>query len=262
MSADTPHVASEIRDGIATVTFCRPEKRNAISLAMWKKLAATFTELDARPDVRVVILTGSGGHFCAGADISEFDDVRADATSAKRYDEIAEQATLAIQQWRGPTIAAISGFAIGGGCGLALACDFRIADRTARIGITAARLGIVYSLLDTRLLYRQVGLAAAKRVLFAGEHLAVDEAARIGLLDFPVADDALADARQFAEKLVASAPLTIAGSKQMLEAISDGSSEARRAEIDALIAAAYQSADYKEGRAAFAETRRARFRGV
>ncbi len=229
---------------------------------MWSKLAATFKELDARSDVRVVILTGSGGHFCAGADISEFDHVRADATSAQRYDEIAEAATMAIKQWRGPTIAAISGYAVGGGCGLALACDFRMADHTAKIGITAARLGIVYSLLDTRLLHRQVGLAAAKRILFAGEHLPVDEAARIGLVDFPVTDDVRAAAMQFAAKLVENAPLTIAGCKQMLDAISDGFSEARHAEIDQLIAGAYQSEDYKEGRAAFAQKRRAEFRGI
>lgn len=262
MSADTPYVSSDVDDGIAVVTLRRPEKRNAISLAMWRKLAATFRKLDARSDVRVVILTGSGGHFCAGADIAEFDEVRADAMSAQRYDDIAEQATLAIKQWRGPTIAAISGFAVGGGCGLALACDFRMADHTAKIGITAARLGIVYSLLDTGLLYRQVGLAAAKRILFGGEHLPVDEAVRIGLVDFPVADDVQAAAVQFAAKLVANAPLTIAGSKQMLDAIADGSSETRRAEIDQLIAQAYQSTDYKEGRAAFAQKRPAQFRGI
>lgn len=262
MSADTSYVTSDLRDGIAVVSLHRPEKRNALNLSMWRKLAETFERLNARSEVRVVILHGSGGHFCAGADISEFDEVRADAQSAKEYDRIAERATLAILQWRGPTIAAISGYAIGGGCGLALACDFRVADRTAKIGITAARLGIVYSLLDTKLLYRQVGLAGAKRVLFAGEHLSAEEAFRVGLIDFPLAEDSLTDAMHFAEKLVASAPLTVAGSKHMLDTIAEGTSETKREELEQLIAGAYQSQDYREGRTAFAQKRRAQFRGV
>lgn len=262
MSADTPYVTSDVSHGIAVVSLRRPEKRNALNLAMWRKLAETFEQLDARSDVRAVILHGAGGHFCAGADISEFDEVRADEHSAKEYDRITEKATLAISQWRGPTIAAISGYAIGGGCGVALACDFRVADETARIGITAARLGIVYSLLDTRLLYRQVGLAGAKRVLFAAEHLSAEEAFRVGLVDFPLAKDALAAATQFAGKLVANAPLTVAGSKQMLNTIAEGTSDARREELEQLVAGAYQSQDYREGRAAFAQKRRPGFRGV
>jgi enoyl-CoA hydratase/carnithine racemase len=262
MSADTPNVTSEIHDGIAVVSLHRPEKRNALNLHMWRMLAATFDELEGRSDVRVVILHGAGGHFCAGADISEFDEVRADAQSAKEYDRITEKATLAISQWRGPTIAAITGYAIGGGCGLALACDFRVADKTAKIGITAARLGIVYGLLDIKLLYRQVGLAGAKRILFAGEHLSAEEAVRVGLVDFPLTEDSLANAMQFAEKLVASAPLTVAGSKHMLDTIAEGTSEAKRIELEQLIARAYHSQDYREGRAAFAQKRRALFRGV
>jgi enoyl-CoA hydratase/carnithine racemase len=262
MSADTPYVTSDFRDGIAVVSLHRPEKRNALNLAMWRQLAETFDELEGRSDVRVVVLHGSGGHFCAGADISEFDEVRADAQSAREYDRITEKATLAISQWRGPTIAAITGYAIGGGCGIALACDFRVADKTAKIGITAARLGIVYSLLDTRLLYRQVGLAGAKRILFAGEHLSAEEAVRVGLVDFPLAEDSLENAMQFAEKLVASAPLTVAGSKHMLDTIAEGTSESKRVELEQLVARAYQSHDYREGRAAFAQKRRAQFRGV
>ena len=262
MSADTSYVTSEVSHGIAVVSLRRPEKRNALNLAMWRRLAETFEGLGARSDVRAVILHGAGGHFCAGADIAEFDEVRADVHSAREYDRITEKATLAISQWRGPTIAAISGYAIGGGCGLALACDFRVADETAKIGITAARLGIVYSLLDTRLLFRQVGLSGAKRILFAAERLSAEEAFRVGLIDFPLAKDALADAMQFAEKLMSNAPLTVAGSKQMLNSIAEGTSEAKREELERLVSAAYQSQDYREGRAAFAQKRRAEFRGV
>ena len=138
--------------------------------------------------------TGAGGNFCAGADISEFSKVRFDAESGRIYEEAGEAATLAIRDCRKPTIAAISGYAIGGGCGLALACDFRIADRSARMGITAARLGIVYGTLDCELLYRQVGLANAKRVLFSGQHFAIDDCVAMGLVDM-VATEARARSR-------------------------------------------------------------------
>src|SRR6185312_10744513 len=118
-------------NGIAVVTLNRPQKRNAVSLDMWLALGDIFTDLGARDDARVVILTGAGGNFCAGADISEFPQVRFDVESGRAYEQAGEVATLAIRDCRKPTIAAISGYAIGGGCGLALSCDFRVADRSA-----------------------------------------------------------------------------------------------------------------------------------
>jgi enoyl-CoA hydratase/carnithine racemase len=247
--------------GVAVVTLNRPEKRNAVSLAMWRELGRLFGELNARADVRAIILTGAGGNFCAGADISEFSRVRFDAESGRIYEEAGEAATLAIRDCRKPTIAAISGFAIGGGCGLSLACDFRIADRSARMGITAARLSIVYGTLDCELLYRQVGLANAKRVLFSGQHFAIDDCVAMGLVDMVANDDALAAAQAYAAALATSAPLSVAGSKLILEAIAAGTAHARKKEIDAVIDHAMTSADYREGAQAFVEKRRPKFTG-
>jgi len=261
MSVDTKYVLSEVRDEVAVVTLNRPEKRNAVSLAMWRQLAETFHSLAKQPDARVAILVGAGDHFCAGADISEFGSVRSDPQSVQEYDNATEAATLAIRDWPGPTVAAISGYAMGGGCGLALACDFRVADPTAKIGISAARLGIVYSLLDSELLYRQVGLASAKRILFSGEPLQFKECVRIGLVDLPASDRALLEAQRLAKKLVGNAPLTIAGSKVILEAIAGGTSSVLRDEINRLITGAYASKDYKEGRAAFMAKRSPHFQG-
>jgi enoyl-CoA hydratase/carnithine racemase len=261
MPVDMKYVSSEVSDGVAVVTLNRPEKRNAVSLAMWMQLAETFHSLAKRSDARVAILVGEGDHFCAGADISEFGTVRSDLQSVKEYDSATEAATLAIRDWPGPTVAAISGYAMGGGCGLALACDFRVADSTAKVGISAARLGIVYSVLDTELLYRQVGLASAKRILFSGKPLQFEECVRIGLVDLPASDRALLEARRLAKTLVDNAPLTIAGSKVILEAIAGGTSAARHDEIDRLIANAYASNDYREGRAAFLEKRLPQFQG-
>jgi enoyl-CoA hydratase/carnithine racemase len=247
--------------GVAVVTLNRPKKRNAVSLAMWQALGGIFDDLGARSDVRVVILTGTGGHFCAGADISEFPEVRFDVESGRIYEEAGEIASRAIRDCRKPTIAAISGYAIGGGCGLALCCDFRIADNSARMGITAAKLGIIYGPLDCDLLYRQVGLANAKRVLFTGRHFAIDDCVSMGLVDIVAPETAIENAHAFAAEIAASAPLSVAGSKLILEAIAAGTVESREEEIARVIDGAMESADYKEGARAFIEKRRANFVG-
>jgi enoyl-CoA hydratase/carnithine racemase len=247
--------------GIAIVTLNRPEKRNAVSLAMWRELGHLFRELSARDDIRVIILTGAGDNFCAGADISEFSKVRHDVASGQIYEAAVEAANLAIRDCGKPTIAAISGYAIGGGCGLALACDFRIADRTARMGITAARLGIVYSTLECDLLYRQVGLANAKRVLFSAQHFPIDECVAMGLVDMVAESPVLVAAGAYAATIAANAPLSVAGSKLILEAIAAGTAKARKQDIDNVIDRAMTSADYREGAEAFAEKRRPNFTG-
>jgi enoyl-CoA hydratase/carnithine racemase len=247
---------------VATVTLNRPSKRNAMSLAMWRRLAEIFSAFDGGGDVRAVIVTGAGGHFCAGADISEFATVRADAAMGKIYEEAADGATRALRDCPVPTIAAVSGYAMGGGCGLALACDFRFGDVTTQMGIPAARLGIVYGPLDCSLLLRQVGLANAKRVLFAGRAFGLADCRALGLLDV-VADkgSALDAARTYAADLSGNAPLSIAGAKQVLEALASGTAAAREHEIEEIIAQAMNSADYREGAQAFTEKRAPRFIG-
>src|SRR5262245_1515296 len=247
--------------GIATVTLNRPGKRNAVSLAMWRRLGAIFDELGGRDDVRAVILTGAAGHFCAGADISEFAQVRADAQSGRIYEAVNEAATLALRDCSKPTIAAISGYGMGGGCALALACDLRVGDDSTRMGIPAARLGVVYGELDCALLYRQVGLANAKRVLFTGRAFAAGECLAMGLLDTVAADAALAGARALADEIVGNAPLSLGGSKLILEALSAGTVAKRGKEISDLIEAAMNSMDYREGARAFMEKRRPVFTG-
>jgi enoyl-CoA hydratase/carnithine racemase len=247
---------------VATVTLNRPSKRNAVSLAMWRSLADVFSSFGSDGDVRAVIVTGAGGHFCAGADISEFSTVRADAAMGKIYEEAADRATRALRDCPLPTLAAVSGYAMGGGCGLALACDFRIGDATTQMGIPAARLGIVYGPLDCALLLRQVGLANAKRVLFAGRAFGLADCHGLGLLDV-VAEkgSALDAARAYAADLSNSAPLSIAGAKLVLDALASGTAAAREHEIEEVIAHAMNSADYREGAQAFIEKRAPRFIG-
>lgn len=248
-------------DGVAVVTLDRPAKRNAITLAMWQGLKSIFQELGEPNEVRAVVLTGAGTSFSAGADISEFATVRADARSGAIYESAEEQALLAVLHCHKPTIAQISGFAIGGACALACACDFRIADRSAVFFVPAARLGIVYSLLETELILRQVGLANAKRILFSGERMAAEEAMRVGLLTELVDADVAVAARQFASPFAANAPISMAGNKAILNALARGEAGQRHAELEAWIHRSMESDDYKEGQRAFREKRAPRFSG-
>jgi len=248
-------------EGLAVVTLDRPAKRNAISLSMWQSLKSIFHELGKTDEVRAVVLTGAGANFSAGADIGEFAIVRADARSGAIYERAEEEALLAVLHCNKPTIAQISGFAVGGACALACACDFRIADRSATFFIPAARLGIVYSLLETELLLRQVGLANAKHILFSGERITGDKALRIGLLTELVEAEVEHATRQFASGFAANAPISLAGNKAILNALARGEANQRRADLEAWIHRSMESDDYKEGQRAFREKRPPRFSG-
>jgi enoyl-CoA hydratase/carnithine racemase len=246
--------------GVATVTLNRPAKRNAVSLAMWRKLTTVFTTLDQDPAVRAIVLTGAGGNFCAGADIAEFSTVRATLDDAHAYEHIADTATRTLRDCGKPTIAAVHGFGIGGGCGLALACDLRIGDSTTRMGIPAAQRGIVYGPLDTGLLLRQVGLSKAKLVLYTARLFPVQDCLAMGLLDL-AGDAALPAAIAQARAIAANAPLSVRGAKIVIEAIARGEHRERAADITAAIETAATSADFAEATAAFTAKRPARFQG-
>jgi enoyl-CoA hydratase/carnithine racemase len=260
-AAPASKIAIAVQEGgIAIVTIDRPEKRNALSLAMWRELGRIFLELKDQSAIRAVILSGKGGHFCAGADISEFNDVRDSPESGRAYDAVTEAANIAIRDFPLPTIAAISGYAVGGGCGLALCCDFRVADSTTRMGIPAARLGIMYTLVESELLYRQVGLSNAKRILYSGRFYKIEDCVSMRLIDVVAVDvhqAALALAREF----IGNAPLSIRGSKFVLESIATGTGALRAPDISSLIDRTLRSHDYLEARKAFKEKRTPRFHG-
>ncbi len=247
--------------GIVVVTLNRPAKRNAISFAMWQRLGELFGDFAARPDVRAVILTGAGGHFSAGADIAEFPAMRSSPDAAKAYNEAGHRATLAIRDLPQPTIAAAHGYCVGGGCGIALACDLRVGDATTHMGIPAARRGIVYSVLDTELLLRTVGLPRAKLVLYSGSVFPAPRCREMGLLDEFSETGALFGALALARDLAERAPLSQHGSKITLEALARGEASARHAEIAAAQKAAAESEDYLEATRSFLEKRPPVFRG-
>ncbi len=247
--------------GVAVVTLNKPRKKNAISFAMWQQLGDIFTKLRNRADIRVVILTGAGGNFSAGADISEFPEMRASAEASQTYSEAGRRATQALRDLPQPTIAAVHGYGVGGGCGLALACDLRVGDQTTQMGIPAAKRGIVYSLLDTENLLRAVGLAKAKLVLFSGRTFPLADCRAMGLIDELAERGALAGAMKLAAELAERAPLSQRGAKLSLEALARGDAAARAAEIAAAQTAAANSEDYREATQSFLEKRRSVFQG-
>jgi enoyl-CoA hydratase/carnithine racemase len=260
MSANS-HITIEHREsGSCTVMFNRPAKRNCISLAMWEDLGNLFADLDVNRSVRTIILTGAGGHFSSGADISEFESLRNKPEIAEEYEAAAERALQAIYRCSKPTIAAVSGVCVGGGCSLALACDIRIADRSARVGITASRIGIVYGQFELTLLLSAVSLANAKRIMFTGEIFPAERAHELQLVS-DLTDDPLSKAKSISDQICQNAPLSISGAKFILSALHSGEIAKQSTEITRRIREAVESEDYVEGRRAFAEKRPPRFTG-
>lgn len=246
--------------GIARISLNRPEVRNAVRLSMWRELATIFARFATDRDVRAVILTGAGGNFSVGADISEFEGIRVDRQQSAEYEMAVDTCSSAVAALGKPVVAAISGYCLGGGCHLALACDFRFADRTAMVGIPAAKLSIVYGVRSVQRLLALAGMANAKRILYSGERYDAERARSLGLLD-EIQDDAELAAIQFLKDLSMNAPLSIAGAKFMLNGLSMGPGALDVGAAQKLIDAASDSEDYREGRRAFAEKRPPRFRG-
>ncbi|KWF70209.1 enoyl-CoA hydratase [Burkholderia multivorans] len=259
--SDSSHgVELHVENLIATVTIARPEKRNAMTLDMWRHLARLAEQLDGRDDVRAVVLTGSQDSFCAGVDIAEFDELRGNVTQVLDYDAIYEAGCRAIETLGKPVIAAINGHCIGGGCNLALACDFRFAVPQATFAIPAAKLSVVYGADGTRRLLHLVGPARARRILFTGARLSARDALNAGLID-EVHDDVYMAARQCAETMTAVSPLSIRGAKAILTALETATGNQVERVAEAAVRRAANSTDYVEARAAFREKRLPRFCG-
>jgi enoyl-CoA hydratase/carnithine racemase len=250
----------QIADRIATVTINRPASRNSMTLAMWRAMAQHFQRLSSDRDVRAIVLTGAGDDFSTGADISEFDSVRADGDQATAYEAAVDASSEAIQSARQPTVAALHGYCLGGACHLAMACDFRVADSSAKIGIPSARLSIVYGVRSTQRLLAIVGLPAAKYILFSAARLGAEEAFGLGFVD-RIGASALETARAFVTPMAENAPLSIAGAKSILNGLAMGSGALDLEEAERIIAHAANSDDYREGRDAFAAKRVPQFKG-
>jgi enoyl-CoA hydratase/carnithine racemase len=246
---------------VALVTIDRPARRNALDLRAWRDLAGAFRGLAAQQDVRLVVLTGASGHFCAGADISEFSRVRADSAGGATYEREVGACYQAIRALPQPSIAAVEGSCVGGGCAIALCCDFRVLHKGARFGIPATKLGTIYTIEECRLLFSVVGLANAKRILYGSELFGAAQAEEMGFANKLANGNVVDGAIGFADAMTANAPLAIAGTKLILQALASGDVEQHRPEIERQIRQALDSEDYREGARAFLEKRPAQFTG-
>jgi enoyl-CoA hydratase/carnithine racemase len=239
---------------LARIRIDRAAKRNAFDQAMWEKLPALVADAVAAPGTRVLLLeSATPGMFCAGADIAELLDRSGDADWRAANQKAINRAQSELTRADIPTIAFVDGDCVGGGCGLALACDLRVATPRARFGITPAKLGLVYPLHDTKLLVDLVGPAQAKRILFTGQLLDAAEAHRIGLVDMLAETaDALAGA------IASVSSHSTRQSKAMIRRILDGQTDDDATTL-ALFAEAFTLPDFDEGVRAFTEKRAPKF---
>jgi enoyl-CoA hydratase/carnithine racemase len=255
-----PNILLTRRDSVAVVSLNRPEVLNAITRNMWRELASLFSGLAGDDGIRAVVLSSSGPDFCVGADVSEFDRIRENKDQSAAYEVSVDACSAAIANLAKPVIAAVSGYCLGGGCHLALACDFRFADHTAKLGIPSAKLSIVYGLKSVQRLMAIAGTVNAKRMLYSGQRYDVAGSQSMGLVD-EVCNDVKTAAVEYAATLAANAPLSIAGAKFMLNGLSMGDGGLDVAAAQRMIDLAADSEDFREGRLAFAEKRAPRFRG-
>src|SRR3954452_12629251 len=246
MELSEPQLLHTVADSVATVVVHHPAKRNAMTAAMWQALPPLLDALAADPAVRALVLTGEGGTFCAGADISTL------RQSPEEAQSLAVHAEEALAAFPKPTLAAIRGHCVGGGAQLAAACDLRFAQEGALFGVTPAKLGIVYPASATRRLVSLVGPATAKYLLFSGELIDTARALRTGFVDEVLPEGEL-DKRvaEFTRILVSRSQLTQAAAKEF----ADG-----RMDRDAYWTGQMRgSEDTAEGVAAFLERRPPRF---
>ncbi|WP_042409205.1 enoyl-CoA hydratase/isomerase family protein [Streptacidiphilus carbonis] len=243
-------------DGVAVLTLDRPEKRNALTRAMWQALPELLRRLAEEPGLRVLLVTGAGGTFSAGADIAELREVYADPADADEYHAVNVRAEEALAAFPHPTLAVLRGACVGGGCQLAVACDLRFAAPDARLGITPAKLGIVYPAVPTVRLTRLLGPARAAYLLFSGELVPAPTALVYGLVE-EVAEDVEARALDFARTLAARSAQTQGAVKAVIAAELGGGDP--QAAVAAWERASRTAPDVAEGLAAFIERRQPMF---
>jgi enoyl-CoA hydratase len=255
------NVLLEKKNAIAYVTVNRPKVLNALNMATMEELRAAFTDIKSDASIRVAVLTGAGEKaFVAGADISEL--AKQDAVSGKDYAHRGQAVLDLIENLGKPVIACVNGFALGGGCELALACTMRLASDNAKLGQPEVKLGIIPGYGGTQRLSRLVGKGLAMQMVLAGEMITAQEAHRIGLVnEVTAAAELVPRAEAIAAKIVANAPLAV---RYAMEAVNKGMemtlSEGLFLEAT-LFGVCCATEDKKEGTAAFLEKRPAVFKG-
>jgi len=256
-------ILQDAADGVGVITFNNPAKRNAMSLDMWEGLGQALTELRDDPDVRVVVLVGAGDQaFVSGADISQFEKTRHNAQASEEYARHSAAQRALLADYPKPTIACIRGFCLGGGMLVAMLADIRVAAADSQFGIPAAKLGIAYGYDGLRHLVSLVGPSWARLLLYTGMRIDSAEALRIGLVDRVLPDDEFWDATmEIARTIASNAPLAIQAAKITIAQILKDPADRDMDAIRNIGIACMDSEDFREGRRAFMEKRKPRFKG-
>jgi enoyl-CoA hydratase/carnithine racemase len=250
----------DLKPPLAWVTLNRADKRNAVTGAMWAEMPAVCNELAAHSELRAALIRGAGDEaFSAGADIAEMHANVADSVKMRAMQDATQAGQEAWFNLPLPTIAVIRGACVGGGCGLAIASDLRLATPDAYFAITPAKLGLAYSLSDTRRLVDLVGPARAKEILYTASQFSAGEALAMGLVNRIVPADQIDDAAEaLALEIAANAPNSLRIAKRLINGIARGERLETPASI-ALFNDSFRTPEFLEGAAAFQQKRRPKF---
>ena len=245
------------------IRFNNPAKHNALSIDMWEAVPPLLGKAAKDDRVRVVVFSGEGEKsFISGADISQFEDMRAAREAVKKYEMIAEAALQGIYEFEKPTIACIRGYCIGGGLNVAISCDIRIASSSSVFSIPATRLGLGYRFSAMKNLVDLVGPGNAKDIFFTARRLDAAEALRMGLVNRVVDASGLeALLAEYTSAIATGAPLTIKAGKRIVREVLKPDSEIDMELCRRLILDCFESDDYAEGRTAFMQKRKPQFKG-
>lgn len=244
---------------IGELVISQPERRNALNAEMWAALPEVLDQARKVQDLKTLIVRGDGDHFAAGADISEFETLYATPQSAQMISEHIAKGFKALADFPLPTLALIRGACVGGGCGLALCCDLRFADQTARFAITPAKLGLVYPFADVQRLIETVGIAHAKDILFSARLLDSEQAQKMGLIKAVFPDSELeSEVMSYAENLCALSTQSAIITKKMFAAYQSGQ-YGENAQSMQWFLDGFSSRDFKEGYTAFLAKRKPDF---
>ncbi|NEU30031.1 hypothetical protein GN156_04460 [bacterium LRH843] len=258
---ETNYITLEKNNEIATIYFNRAEKRNAMNYGMWIRIRELVEQCEEDRNVKVIVFRGvDNTAFSAGADISEFKTLRYSAEGADKYNSETLKAESAIMNSSKPTIAMIQGYCVGGGCEIAVACDFRFSDQSGKFGITPAKLGLVYNLPGTKNLVDLVGPSKTKDILYTGRLLGAEEALSIGLIDRVYSSEEIEEETyNYAKIICKNAQFAVRGSKFVIGKVLEGETEDTE-EVAKLVLDSFESEDYKEGVNAFLNKRKAEFK--
>ena len=264
IKSPTERLIAEKDGAIGWLTFNNPARRNALSVDMWEGIPVVIEQFEQHPDIRVIVLRGTieAKAFISGADISEFEKRRATNRDAAGYNETSARAFGSVEHCKKPTIAMIQGYCLGGGLAFANMCDLRLSGESARFSIPAAKLGLGYAWPGVKKLVDLVGPAYAKEIFLTARQFNAAEALGMRLINRVLPDAELEDyTRSYCAMIAENAPLTIAAIRGAAAELgrADGAIDTKR--LDAMVAACFDSEDYKEGRNAFLEKRKPQFRG-